>query len=446
MKDKQAEKETIVSVEITKQGGEIYGRWPWVEPNVWTEPMLNALEQGVKGGKWFSLIDKVSSKKALRASFAKTAKNAGAPGVDNQTVEQYAEREEDRITKLSEKLREGTYSPQAIKRKWIPKPGTNEKRPLGIPTVEDRVVQGSLRIVVEPIFEKDFAKQSYGFRPGRSCKDALRRVDELLKQGYTWVVDADIKAYFDTIPPAKLMERVERKVADGRVLNLLKMFLTQGVMEQMKEWTPERGTPQGAVISPLLSNIYLDDLDHVIEAEGHQMVRYADDFVILCRTKDEAEKALSEVKEWTKCVELTLHPEKTRIVDATQHGGFEFLGYHFERGYRWPRQKSINKLRATIKRRTKRTNGNSLSTIIAEINPVLRGWCEYFKHSIKNAIDAQDKWVRMRLRSILRKRHRGKGRGRGMDHFRWPNTYFEELGLFSMTAARALYIQSCKRK
>lgn len=296
--------------------------------------------------------------------------------------------------------------------------------------------------MLEPIFEKDFAKQSYGFRPKRGCKDALRRVDGLLKQGYTWVVDADLKGYFDSIPGERLMERVEEKVSDGRVLELLRRFLKQGVMESMKEWTPERGTPQGAVISPLLSNIYLDDLDHLMEKKGHQMVRYADDFVILCKSKEEAELALAGVKEWVQRAELTLHPEKTKIVDATQRGGFDFLGYHFERGYRWPRGKSQRKFRDRIREKTRRTNGHAMNRIVAELNPVIRGWFEYFKHSIANIFEVEDKWIRMRLRSILRKRHHGKGRGRGEDHNKWPNAYFQQLGLFSMVTARAALVQS----
>lgn len=445
MKDEQTEKKTAASVDDTKQGGEIYGRWPWVEPEVWTERMLSALEEGVKGGKWFSLIDKVSSKKALRAAQQKVVQNRGAAGVDQETTEQFEQEAEARIAKLSEELRIGSYQPQPAKRRWIPKPGTKEKRPLGIPTVTDRVVQQSLRLVLEPIFEKDFAKQSYGFRPGRSCKDALRRLSELLNAKFTWVVDADIKAYFDTIPREKLMKKVEEKIADGRVLELLRRYLEQGVMEGMKQWTPERGTPQGAVISPLLSNIYLDELDHQMEARGHQMIRYADDIVIVCQTQAEAETALAFVREWMKRVDLTLHPEKTRIVDAMQKGGgFEFLGYHFENGKRWPRQKSTNKFREKIRQKTKRANGNSLNQIVAEINPIIRGWFEYFKHSIKWTLEAQDKWIRMRLRSILRKRKGGRGKGRGSDHLKWKNAYFAELGLFSMATARALIVQSRK--
>ena len=440
--DRQAEKNPGESVEETKQVGETCDRWKWVEPSVWTERMLNALEEGVKGGKWFSLIDKVSSQKSLQSALQRVRKNGGSAGVDHERVEDFDRKEEENLTKLSKSLQEGTYRPRAIRRKWIPKEGSREMRPLGIPTVRDRIVQGSLRNVLEPIFEKDFANQSYGFRPNRGCKNALRKVEELLKKGYTWIVDADLKGYFDSIPTGKLMGKVEEKISDGRVLELLRMYLKQGVMEKMKEWTPERGTPQGAVISPLLSNIYLDDLDHLMEEQGHQMVRYADDFVILAQTREEAESALAKVKEWVQLAELTLHPEKTKVVDATQYGGFDFLGYHFERGYRWPRQKSLRKFKDHIRQKTRRTNGRSLNQIIAEVNPIIRGWFEYFKHSIRNVLEAEDKWIRMRIRSILRKRHGGKGRGKGLDHIKWPNSIFQQFGLFSMTAARIAIVQS----
>ena len=261
------------------------------------------------------------------------------------------------------------------------KPGSDEKRPLGVPTVRDRVVQSALRNVLEPIFERDFADTSYGFRPGRGCRDALRRVVELLDAGYTWVVDADLKDFFGTIPHEPLMERVRLKVADGKVLALVATFLRQEVMEGMEGWIPEEGTPQGAVISPLLSNIYLDPLDHQIAEKGFRMVRYADDFVILCRSEQEAQQALLTVREWTSIAGLSLHSEKTQVVNATQYGGFDFLGYHFERGYKWPRKKSVQKLKETMRRLTKRTNGHSLDTIISQVNRSLQGWFEYFQYS-----------------------------------------------------------------
>lgn len=263
--------------ETAKQAGENQSRWDWVEPSVWTERMLTALEKGVKGGKWFSLIDKVYALANLRAGFTKVKANRGAAGVDHQTIEMFEARLGENLEKLSQWLREGSYRPQAIRRQWIPKAGSKEKRPLGIPTVRDRVVQAALLNVLEPIFEREFAEQSYGFRPNRGCKDALRRVDELLKRGYTWVVDADLKSYFDTIPHDLLMGRVEEKVSDGAVIKLLKGYLQQDVMEAMRRWKPEGGTPQGAIVSPMLSNIYLNPLDHEMEQQGIEMVRYADD-------------------------------------------------------------------------------------------------------------------------------------------------------------------------
>jgi RNA-directed DNA polymerase len=373
------------------------------------------------------------------------AANGGAAGVDHQTVAQYESQLSVNQEKLATELKDGSYCPQAVRRVWINKPGTKERRPLGIPTVRDRVAETALRNVMEPIFERDFAEQSYGFRPQRGTKQALRRVDALLKAGYTWVVDADLKSYFDSIPHEPLLVRVEEKVSDGRVIKLLQAYLEQGVMEGLASWTPTAGTPQGAVISPLLSNIYLDPLDRLLAERRVEMVRYADDFVILCRREAEAHQALSWVQDWTVSNGLSLHPEKTRIVDATIRGGFDFLGYHFERGYRWPRAKSIKKLRDTIRGKTRRTNGHALTVIIAEVNKTLRGWLEYFKHSHKTTFRRQDSWVRMRLRSILRKRQHLRGRGRGADHQRWPNAYFAKHGLCSLATAHELSDQSSRR-
>lgn len=436
---------TPAAVPKAKQAGEIRARWGWVEPQVWTDRMLTALEQGVKGGKWFSLIDKVYAKGNLCKAFQRVKANKGAAGVDRQTIEMFERRLDENLEYLAKALKEGSYRPQAIRRVWIPKPGGSEKRPLGIPTVRDRVVQTALRNVLEPIFERDFAERSYGFRPGRGCKDALRRVDGLLKAGYTHVVDADLRSYFDTIPQPQLLERFSAKVSDGRVIDLVTAYLEQEVMEAMDHWTPEQGTPQGAVISPLLSNIYLDPLDHLMAGMGFEMVRYADDFVILCRSREEAQRALEVVGAWTAQAGLTLHPGKTRVVDATQRGGFDFLGYHFERGYRWPRKKSLKKLKDAIRAKTRRTNGKSLEETISDVNRTLVGWFEYFKHSHKFTFPPLDKWIRMRLRSILRNRTGLAGRGRGRDHNRWPNAFFAEHGLFSLSAARALACQSSPR-
>jgi len=419
-----------------KQGGDAQARWSWVEPVVWTDRMLAALEQGVKGGVWFSLIDKVTSIRALGAAWQRVQANRGSGGVDRETVQQFSRRVETGLNDLSERLRNGTYQPMPVRRVYIPKPD-GKQRPLGIPTIRDRIVQAALRNVMEPIFEREFCEHSYGFRPKRGAKDALRRVDQLLKAGYHYVVDADLRSYFDTIPQDRLMELVGRRIADSKVLALTSAFLKQGVMEDMREWKPTTGTPQGAVISPLLANIYLHPLDKLMRDAGHEMTRYADDFVILCRTADEARQVLELVQQWTTEVGLTLHPDKTRIVNMDEPGGFDFLGYHFERDHRRPRDKSLEKLKDTIREKTRRTNGQSLGAIIANVNRTLRGWYGYFKHSWRFVFTDLDRWIRMRLRSILRRRQGRRGRGRGADHQRWPNAFFVAQGLFSMTMARA---------
>jgi RNA-directed DNA polymerase len=407
--------------------------------------MLTALERGVKGGKWFSLIDKVYTKENLRSGFRQVKTNRGGAGVDHETIERYEAHLEENLEKLSRELKEGKYRPQAIKRQWIPKAGSGKQRPLGIPTVRDRVAQAALLNVLEPIFEQEFSERSYGFRPNLGCKEALRRVEELLKRGYNWVVDADLESYFDTIPHAELMKRVQEKVSDGAVLRLIEGYLKQEIMDGMERWEPEKGSPQGAIISPLLSNIYLNPLDHEMERRGREMVRYADDFVILSRSREEAERALGEVREWVEQAGLRLHPDKTRIVDANGKGGFDFLGYHFERGLKWPRKKSLKKFKETIREKTRRTNGDSLTRIIKRVNETVRGWFEYYKHSHWNTFKPLDGWIRMRLRSIQRKRIGLKGRGRGSDHQRWTNDYFAGQGLYSLVTAHAVARQSCSR-
>jgi RNA-directed DNA polymerase len=420
-------------------------RWPWVEPAVWTARMLTALEEGVKGGKWFSLIDKVYALPNLRAAFVKVKANDGAAGVDHRTIEMYEENLEENLQYLAESLKEGSYRPQAIKRVWIPKPGKQEKRPLGIPTVQDRIVQAALRQVIEPIFERDFAEHSYGFRPKRGCKDALRRVEEQLQKGNIWIVDADLKSYFDTIPHPEMIARVEEKIADGRVVSLIRQFLKQGVLSEGEQLAPEAGTPQGGVASPLLANIYLNPLDHLMEQAGYEMTRYADDLVIMCQSEAEARRALELLQQWTAQAGLKLHPDKTRVVDATAPGGFDFLGYHFERGRKWPSRKSLKKLKDAIRSATKRTNGQSMEMINTVLNRILKGWFEYFKHSRRYVYEAIDSWIRMRLRSILRRREGKRGRGRGRDNQHWSKAYFEALGLFSLASAHAQACQPSRR-
>jgi RNA-directed DNA polymerase len=425
-----------------KQAGSIYDRWSWVEPSVWSERMLTALEQGVKGGVWFSLIDKVYATTTLHAAWTRVQANAGAAGIDAQSVQMFAQRADWHLEQLQKQLRQGSYVPLPVRRVWIDKPGSTEKRPLGIPAVRDRVVQTALRLVLEPIWEARFAEQSYGFRPQRGCKDALRRVEQLLQAGFTWVVDADLKSYFDSIPHDRLLAEVRRRVADGRILKLLESYLRAQVMDGLQAWEPERGSPQGAVISPLLSNLYLDGLDHALAAAGFQLVRYADDFVILCRSQAEAERALAQVRQHVEALGLLLHPTKTRLVDASQAGGFDFLGYHFERSMRWPRVKSLNKFKDKVRDLTRRTSGLALQVVLGRLNRVLSGWFHYFQHSHRTTFPRLDKWIRGRLRSLLRWRRGGRGRGRGSDHHRWPNAFFAGLGLYSLTTAHATACRS----
>jgi RNA-directed DNA polymerase len=421
--------------------------WERVERSVWTDRMLEALDKGVKGGVWFSLIDKVYRPTTLYAGWLTVKANKGSAGSDRQSIKDFEENLTDNLARLHDELREDRYRPRPIRRVYIDKPGSKDKRPLGIPCVRDRVVQAALRLVIEPIFEKEFAERSYGFRPGRGCKDALREVERLLNSGFVHVVDADLKSYFDSIPHPELVEEVCKYIGDGRVLALIESYLKQDILEGLSLWTPEKGSPQGAVISPLLSNVYLHSVDVAMAKAGFCMVRYADDFVVLCSSHAEAEEALRHVRELTTTKELTLHPEKTRLVDARLRGvGFDFLGYHFERGTRWPRKKSLKKLKDTLRLKTKRCNGHRLEVIIAEVNSTLRGWFVYYQHCNRWTFPAIDAWVRRRLRSILRKRSKRRGISRGQDHNRWPNSFFRAHGLFSLADAHcSALLQSSSR-
>ena len=408
------EQRSTGSAAEAKQGAETPNdscNWAWVKAEVWTERMLSALGNGVKGGKWYSLIDKVYASGTLALAWTKVQANKGAAGVDGQSVDRFDAKADVYLSELSAALREDSYRPQAVKRVEIPK-GDGRMRPLGIPTVKDRIVQQAVRLVIEPIFESGFGDGSYGFRPERGCHDALREVDRLLKEGYTHVVDADLQSYFDTIPHDRLMTRVEERVSDGRVLDLICGWLKADILHGLDRWTPAQGSPQGAVISPLLANIYLDPLDRLMAEHGYPMVRYADDFVILTRSHAEAEAALALVRAWVASNGLTLHPEKTQIANCRKKGnGFEFLGYRFERGRRHVRKKSLDKLKETIRAKTRRTRGQSLRVVVGDLNRTLRGWFGYFKHAHPSIFPALDQLIRRRLRAMLRKQERRPGVG-----------------------------------
>jgi RNA-directed DNA polymerase len=410
----------------------------WAEATIWTDRMASALVDGVKGGKWFSLVDKVFRPATLQAAWNNVAGNKGAAGVDGQSVERFAAGAERYLAELHEELKSGGHRPAPVKRVDIPK-GDGKTRPLGIPTVKDRIVQTALKMVIEPIFEVGFREGSYGFRPGRGCKDALREVDRLIKDGYTYVVDADLKSFFDTIPQDRLLSLVGEKISDGRVLALIEGFLRQDVMKDMASWRPTAGTPQGSPLSPLLANIYLHPLDLLMEERGYKMVRYADDFVILCQTAEAAQAALREVEAFVDANGLALHPDKTRVGDCRERGqGFEFLGYRFEAGRRLVRKKSLKAVKDKIRAVTKRSRGVAAAQMVRELNPRLRGWFEYFKHALPTELTAIDGLVRRRLRAVLRKQEKRPGFGRSLDDCRrWPNAFFASLGLFTMDAALA---------
>lgn len=429
----------------TKQDAGVLGscvQRKFVPAPIWSETMLAALQRGVQGGKWYSLIDKVYRIETLALGWAQVEKNAGAAGVDRMSVERFAQGRQHYLAELAQALRDGSYRPLPVRRVYIPK--GKQQRPLGIPAVKDRVVQAALKLVIEPIFEHEFEPRSYGFRQGLGCKDALREVDRHLKAGYFWVVDADLQSYFDTIPHDPLLAKVGNRIGDGQVMALIQGFLKQDIMENMNRWTPISGSPQGAVISPLLANAYLHELDVEMREAGLVMVRYADDAVVLCRSREEAEAALARLRAWVTVNGLTLNSEKTHVGDCRVAGqGFEFLGYRFEAGRRLVRKKSLMALRDKVRARTPRNRGNSIESVIASLNPTLKGWYAYFKQAHRFTFSSIDGFVRRRLRAMLRKQKHRPSQGRCLnDHKQWPNSFFADLGLFTMSAAHQLARQS----
>lgn len=415
-------------------------KWDWAEASIWTDSMLIALENGVKGGKWFSLIDKAYRNSTLEAAWLKVRANKGAAGIDKVTIQKFDIQKVKYLKELELELKMGTYQPKAVKRVYIPK-GQGKMRPLGIPSVKDRVAQQSVKMTLEPIFEKEFLDMSYGFRPNKGAHQAIEEVNRLIKEGYTWVVDADLQSYFDTIPHKKLLEKVSRRISDGRVIELLSMWLTQEIMDECNKWVPSVGSPQGAVISPLLSNIYLHDLDVVITSAGYKMVRYADDFIILAKNQKEAEEALRVVQMWVIEHELVLHPEKTHLGNCMVTGeGFEFLGYRFEAGTSWVRRKSIQKFRDRIREVTSRVGGKSINAVIVKLNPILRGWCNYFKGVTKYTLGTFDSFVRRRLRAIIERQNKKRSFGAGWCNQKIPNKFFANKGLFNMEDSQRQYL------
>jgi group II intron reverse transcriptase/maturase len=389
------------------------------------EPRTNgkpALVTDVKR-KHHSLIDKVYAPRNLAVAWKKVRSNKGCAGIDRTSVRHFEQHAERYLRGLHEMLKADRYAPQAILRVWIPKPD-GRKRPLGIPTVADRVVQQAVLNILGPIFERKFVDASHGFRPGRSTHTALRQIWKQIKGGRTWIVDADIKSYFDTIPHERLVDFVAEEVADGRVLTLVRQFLAAKVLEGVELKDVELGTPQGGVISPLLANIYLHYFDAKMAVEGRVVVRYADDFVILCRTRKEAEQALERTRIILESeLRLTVHPEKTRIVHVSE--GFEFLGYLIKRGYSLyarPREKSLERFREKVRLLTRRQQPVKLSEMIRRMNQLLRGWGNYYRKAhVRTLFYKLDRWILRRVRAFIAKRWRNQGHVRYPDAALWEH-------------------------
>ena len=403
--------------------------------------LTTLLDNKVKGGKWHALIDKVYAELNLFTAACKVVGKKTAAGVDGQSSESFEEHLLVETRQLAEQIKAQTYRPSAVRRVHIPKPGRpNETRPLGIPTIRDRVVQRAIVNVIEPILDHQFHERSFGFRHERGAHDALRVVEQKIEEGLIYAVDADLKSYFDMIPKDRLMSLLKKHISDSRMLKLIKLFLDQNILEELREWTPVAGVPQGAVLSPVLSNLYLNPLDHAMAQAGFEMMRYADDFVVLCRSQSDAEAALKLIAAWVEEAGLTLHPTKTKIVDSRAES-FAFLGYSFRGDKIYPRRESLAKMKARIRELTPRQRPGSIQSIAAELNRVLRGWFYYFRHCRWTIFKALDAKIRSRLRRLQLKRHR-KNPERLCRNHRWPNEFFAKAGLYSLRQAHFGFAQS----
>ena len=379
--------------------------------------------------KVHSLVDKVYQPKNLRVAWEKVKANRGSGGIDGQGLEEFEQGLNEHLGRLHEELRTDGYQPLPVRRVEIAKAGKpGETRPLGIPAVYDRVCQQALLNRLEPIFEPDFDDSSFGYRPGRSAKDALRKVWREIEAGAEWIVDADLRDYFGTIDHGKLMTLVARRVADGRVLTLIERMLTAGYMQHGRRFPTPQGTPQGGVVSPLLSNILLTPFDREMRRQGYQLTRYADDWVVTCRSRREAEAALRCAEKILATLGVRVNPQKTRVVHVRH--GFAFLGYTIKRGsrglylpaaqiksgvrsgdlYAYPTQKSVDRFKEAVRRKTRRRIPLSTAGLIRELNPVVRGWGEYYKRAhVRRLFNQLDRWVVQRLWSHRYKRWRCTG-------------------------------------
>lgn len=417
---------------------------------------LRAVEKKEKKRKWYSLIDKIWSIPNLEQAFREVKKNRGSHGIDKVTIKDYEIKLEHNLRVLQQSLKDKTYRTRPVRRVYIPK-ADGTQRPLGIPTVQDRIVQSAVKQKLEPIFEEKFLDCSYGFRPNRSAHMAIEKIRKDLMDGFTFVIDADIKTYFDSIPHEKLIELIKEEVVDSSVLSLLLQFLKSGIFENGVVHESKHGSPQGGVISPLLANIYLHPLDELMTTRGHRLTRYADDFVICCKSRKGAERVLQSIKKLLeKELGLTVHPDKTRIVDNMEES-FTFLGYTFKQAY-WhkPSDKAIKKFKDKVRKATSKNQTVNMAEFIKhKVNPIIRGWGRYYGIGFSAKIFKElDSWIRRRLRMVqlrswkkIKKLHKELRKKKWKDELpglrmdRWrsskstpvhtalPNNWFRELKL-----------------
>ena len=391
----------------------------------------------IKKRKWYSLYDKVYTEENLKKAWDKVRRNKGAGGIDRVDIATFSKGEENNLREIHRLLKAKKYKPTELKRTYIPKSKT-EKRPLGIPTIKDRIVQQALLNILEPIFEVKFHNDSYGFRPYRSAHQAIKEVKKSISEGKEWIVEVDIRKYFDTVRHEILLEKLNEEVSDGSVLKLIKSFLRSGVMEEGVKIQTEEGTPQGGVISPILANIYLNEFDWQMSDEGYKVVRYADDLVVMCSDKEEAIKAYEKIQEIVEDkLKLKIHEGKTRILNHRDER-FEFLGFSFHWKYLLIRKKSLEKFKDKVREVTRRQQPRNVKEVIQRLNYVLRGFANYFRiGNVKYTMRDLDGWVRMRIRCFIEKRKRMH-----YQSFEYRNTLLKSYGLISMMEIKINYDSS----
>jgi len=358
--------------------------------------------------KFFQLIDKIYNMDNLENAWKQVKSNKGCAGIDNQSIQDFQRQNEQHLREIQRAVQNGSYKATPVMRTLIPK-RDGRLRPLGIPTVKDRVLQQATKNVIETIFEMKFLCCSYGYRPERNAHRAVEQIRKYIRQGYTWVIDADVEKFFDSVDHKLMMSLVAEEISDGKVLGLIESWLTAGVLYKGEIEETKEGTPQGGVISPLLANIYLHELDkQVTTLYGVRIVRYADDMVILCKTREKAERTLKQVEEILAVLKLKLNKEKTKIVNVNKES-FGFLGFNFKRGrgivFVTPRKEAIRKFKDTVRTVTGRRRPLKPKEMMGELNSVIRGWGNYFKiGDVKKLYTRLDKWIRMKVRTFIEKK------------------------------------------